>query len=160
MKKLILFPVLLFLLLLPACRAKTYRNDLAPEDLAQTCAEAIGMEDPIYENAEVLRNVSTSFEKRPDATVCYTANGGNLDEFCIWRTDNDDVGTVVSFLNAYLGETLENNRAYYDSYIPEETPKLRDAEVRVYGSYAVYAVLSPEARKTFFATVESALTPA
>ena len=51
----------------------------------------------------------------------------------------------------------ERIETWYDSYIAQETPKLRDAEVKVFGNYAVYAIASKEDRAAFFDAVENAL---
>lgn len=160
MKKTLLFALAFALLFLPACHAKSYRNDLSTEQLAQIGAEAAAMEEPQIADAETLAEITGTENPLPDMTVCYSANGNSLDEIGIWRTEGNAGKTIVPILRAYLEKTYENNRAYYDSYIPEETPKLRDAEVRVYGSYVVYAVLSAESRASFFGAIEKELSVA
>ena len=83
--------------------------------------------------------------------------GDRIDEYGILHSD---IGTeeAARLLREYLTRSYEQNRAFYDSYIPTETPKLRDAEVRVFGDYVVYAILSPEERSTLFARAEACLT--
>ena len=159
MKRTAFFLLAFSLLFLPACRAsQPYRNDLSAQRLAEIGAEAAAMEEAQAANAEELADMIGTEAELPDMVVYYSANGNSLDEFGIWRTDGDAVKTVVPILRSYLDKTYENNRAYYDSYIPRETPKLRDAEIRVYGSYVVYAVLSAESRARFFAAIEENLT--
>jgi hypothetical protein len=57
----------------------------------------------------------------------------------------------------YLKKRYDDNLSWYNSYMPTETPKLRDAEVRIYGDCVVYAVLSQESRKAFFDECEKLL---
>ncbi len=159
MKRTLLVLLALCLPALSACRAKAYRNDVAPQTLALLGAEAAGMEAPVFAGADELAEITGQREELPDIAVCYAADGNSLDEFGVWRAGSDDIKAAASLLRAYLSSTYENNRAYYDSYIPAETPKLRDAEVRVYGAYAVYAILSPESRERFFSKIETELAP-
>ena len=57
----------------------------------------------------------------------------------------------------YLKEKYEDENAFIASYAPEELPKLKDAEVKVFGNYVVYAILSESDRATLFANVEEML---
>lgn len=149
---------LVCVLLLSSCGMGHYRNDVQTGQLAKKCARAIGMENADYGTWEDMDNGTG--EDAPDVTVCRAKDGGSLDEFGIWRAEGDDVREMASLLGDYLKRNYEDNRAYYDSYLPQETPKLRDAEVRVFGNYAVYAVLEPEKRELFFRTVEQELKTA
>ena len=158
MKRILSSLLVLGLLFLPACRRKSYRNDLSAQVLAELGANAIAMEDPVFEGADALPSISESIDSESDVVVCHSADGSRLDEICVFHTDNNNAATVSTFLRNYLSETFENNRAYYDSYIPSETPKLRDAEVRIYGSYVVYAILDKNDRSRFFETIKAKLT--
>ena len=57
----------------------------------------------------------------------------------------------------YLKKRYNENLDWYNSYMPSQTPKLRDAEVRVYGDCVVYAILSSERRTAFFAECDKLL---
>ena len=82
----------------------------------------------------------------------------NLDEFGIFWVEEGNAKAVKSLLmHGYLEKRYNENREWYDSYMPAETPKLRDAEVRVYGDCVAYAVLSPERRTAFFSECEKLL---
>ena len=86
------------------------------------------------------------------------ATGGDcIDEYGILHTDIDIEG-AERLIREYLARSYEENRAFYDSYIPAETPKLRDAQVRVYGDYVVYAILSPADRDRLFDRIEACLS--
>ena len=64
---------------------------------------------------------------------------------------------MAKLLRDYLAQAYEDNRVWYDSYMPEETPKLRDAEVKVFGNYVVYAIYSSADKATLFDAVKAAL---
>ena len=85
------------------------------------------------------------------------ANASNLNQVGIYHVEEGHAKEMKETLSNYLAKALEKNEAWYDSYIPEETPKLRDAEVRVFGNYVAYAILDAEDRATFFDAIEAEL---
>lgn len=146
---------LLFTLLFCGCQSKsdtTYGDSLSPDALADACAKALGM-DAVSGNADELD--VAELPQDAEFAVRYAANRNNLDEFGILRTDRPEHDAKV--LESYLKQSFLDNRSYYDSYIPAETPKLRDAEVRVFGHYAVYAILDGDRRAALFKTVREQL---
>lgn len=98
---------------------------------------------------------------RPDfvteQTILYSENGNNLNEIGIFHTTDGNAKKLEKLLNRYLSASLAQNQAYYNSYIPEETPKLQHAEVRSFGNYVTYAILNEHDRNVFFATIEKEL---
>lgn len=159
MKKLVFAVLCIFFLFASACSATPYRNDLTPESLAAECAKALAIEDIATEGAESLpkKNLPVPF---PQIAVCYSANANDLDEIGIWKVSGENPRAVAVYLSNWLLSRLEENSEFYDSYIPDQTAKLRDAEVRVYGSYIAYAILSPEQKTAFFRFLENKLTTA
>lgn len=156
MKKRIFAVLFVLFMFLPSCNGQPYRNDLSAEELCRKCAEAVIIEDPETEGAEAF-----PAENRPglapEVSVCYSSNGNNLDEIGVWKATGEKPRQAATFVADSLLERYLENESFYQSYIPEELPKLRDAEVRVYGNYVVYAVLSPERKKAFFQFLEKAL---
>ena len=94
----------------------------------------------------------------PEGELRYSPDGNDLDEFGVWHLTDGRTGELSALLEDYLRESYRRNQAFFDSYIPKETPKLRDAEVRVMGNYVAYAVLSPDRRESFFTSLREALT--
>ncbi len=156
MKKRIFAVLFVIFWLLTSCGGSSYRNDLSAGELCRKCAEELKIEDAAFEGSE-------AFPKKdrpglaPDVSVCYAANGNNLDEIGIWKATGEKPRQAATFLSDSLLTRFEENEAFYQSYIPEEVPKLRDAEVRVYGNYVVYAILAPERKKAFFRFLEKTL---
>ncbi len=92
------------------------------------------------------------------SAIYYAQNTNNLDEFGIFLVEPGKAKAMrMQLAQNYLKKRYDENREWYDSYMPTETPKLRDAEVRIYGNCVVYAVLSPEQRTAFFAECEKLL---
>ena len=93
-----------------------------------------------------------------DHAVLYTGEVNNVDEFGIFHVTSGNAEAMEALLReSYLAASYEKNREFYDSYIPNETPKLRDAEVKRFGNYVVYAIMSAADRNTLFNAVRDEL---
>ena len=74
-----------------------------------------------------------------DYTQCYTrisSVGTNIDEFGVFKTD--DPASMKKALEKYL-EYRE--MIWMDEYLPQEHPKLQNAQVWAEGNYVMYAIL-------------------
>lgn len=141
-----------------ACASASY-SDLVPTDrLGAELLETLDADgDYLTAEQDALADYFTLPDFVTDHTVYFRSDRNNLDEFGIFHAEDGRVGEMATLLSDYLDRSFADNRAWYDSYIPTETPKLRDAEVRTYGNYAVYAILSREDRARLFDALESAL---
>ena len=92
-----------------------------------------------------------------DSVIRFASDSNNINEIGIFHTTEGKSKEFAGMIKAYLLNSYERNQAWYDSYIPAETPKLRDAEVRIYGNYVVYAILSKESKGTVFSVAEKTL---
>ncbi len=157
MKKAMLF-LLLPCLLLAACgRRPRYSDLLTPQELLSRAAPT--GTDYLAAHNELLSDY-LDLSSFPEGELRYSSDGNDLDEFGIWHLTDGRMGELSALLEDYLSESYRRNQAFFDSYIPKETPKLRDAEVRVMGNYVAYAVLSPDRREAFFSALREALTSA
>lgn len=146
--------VFCLLFLFAACHKKSYRNDLSAAEVAKSLSESIGM-DADFGDRHLLSD-QIDIPDDADLIVCTAKSGMNIDEFGIWHTD--DASEARRLLETYLEKSYRQNKTYYDSYIPDQTSKLRDAEVRVFDSYAVYAILGPQQKADFFRYAENLLS--
>ena len=92
-----------------------------------------------------------------DEELRMAKTASNLNQIGIFHVREGHADEMKELLSAYLTQSYADNKAWYDSYIPKETSKLRDAEVRIYGNYAVYAILSANDRALFFNAIEEEL---
>ena len=148
---------LALLLTLASCKKENYRDDLPVNALSGTVI--VSLSDTDYSTADdgFLDDYFQTPDYVREKIICFANEGNNLNEFGIYRVTDGNAAQMKDVLEKYLTDSYERNQAWYDSYIPEETPKLRDAEVKVYGNYVVYAIFSQEGRTTVFATVEEML---
>ena len=142
-----------FACLLCACGGgKGVRNDVPVEDVAAAVDKAIGGEkystvDEAYINGRL----------HVDLTKCdgYVVRLNVVDEYGVFRAkDADAAKELEKQAKDYLASRLET---WMDEYMPEEKPKVENAECRVFGNYVVYAILSDANRSAAFKAVEAAL---
>ena len=147
------------LLSLGSCRGTAYSNRFTAPELGEQLLNALQAANGyLRAESDVLADYFEIPDFVTDHAVYFRSNRNSLDEFGIFRTEDGRAKEIAALLSDYLSRSLEQNRAWYDSYIPAETPKLRDAEVRTFGNYAVYAILSDEDRASLFEEVEALLT--
>ena len=136
-----------------------YRDDLSLSDLTETVRG--GLNHPIqYSRAE--KNYLSDYFSTPEFVseqdIYFASDGNNINEFGLFRVTEGNAEEMENHLVSYLSESFEKNREFYDSYIPEETAKLRDAEVRRFGNYVAYAILDRDSKSRFFSAIEDKLT--
>ena len=87
--------------------------------------------------------------------VKVNAYGANIDEYGIFKApDEAGVAAVKQAAEDYLKLRRET---WMEEYMPEEKPKLTQAEVKVCGLYVIYAIVSDDARPKILSDFENAL---
>lgn len=158
-----LAPICLLSLALPlaACRngsgnPHTYASDLTATELADAVSPDLS-EDFFTADAAHLSDYVPLPRAVPSLCVRITVAGDRIDEYGVLQAEGD-AAEWASTIRSYLAASYEQNRAFYDSYIPTETPKLRDAEVRIFGDYVVWAILSEGEKAALFDRAEAVLS--
>ena len=151
--------LLCVILLLSGCKQEEYKKDIDAKELASELSQKTPTESAwINEDQNFIEEYIKIPESVKQSHIYYAQNTNDLDEFGVFVVEDGQAKAVQSMLSqGYLQKRYNENREWYDSYMPTETPKLRDAEVRIYGNCVAYAVLSPENRKTFFEECEKLL---
>ena len=165
MKRIVLsITMIALVILLASCGAETlFLDDVRIETLTDTIANALANDTDLpYEYIKDESGLTEDYFATPsyvnDSAVYYVRNVNNINEFGVYHVSEGRAREFAELLKKdYLLSSYEQNRDWYDSYIPEQTPKLRDAEVRVFGNYVVYAILDQADRRTLFDTVEKLL---
>ena len=138
--------------LLCACGGKTVRSDVPVEELAAAVDKAIGGEgfstvDESYVNGRLQLDLSKCGS--------YVVRLNVVDEYGVFRAKDEDAAKALKDeVRAYLDNRLAT---WMDEYMPEEKPKVENADCRVIGNYVVYAILSESARSAAFNAVNAAL---
>ncbi|MBR3894116.1 MAG: DUF4358 domain-containing protein [Clostridia bacterium] len=150
---------LLLLLSTSACAAKSYADDKTTAAIADEAL--VNLRDGvIYRAADesYLEDYFTSPDYASDAAIRHAMDANNLNELGVYHVPAEKVGEMKALLEGYLKDALQKNQSWYDSYIPQETPKLRDAEVKVFGNYVAYAIFDSRNRRAVFNSLEKSLT--
>ncbi len=146
--------------LLACSPAPRYASDRSVTDLCEAALESLDEDgdDYLLDTVGLTEDYFSMPDYVTEHVILYSRETETIDEFGIFRVET---GRAVEFSNllheSYLVPAYEKNRDFYDSYIPEETPKLRDARVECYGDTVVYAILSATDQSTLFAALRNAL---
>ncbi len=157
-KLLVLISALLALSLLVGCGGSAkVKNDVPVNDIATAVASALGSDDFVavadYYYAGSMQMDVSGFD---GYTVMLNSRGINIDEFGIFKAkDASGVSAVKAAVEAYLQMRKDT---WIAEYMPEERPKLDDAEIKTLGNYVMYAVLSDAGKTSAFGAFETALT--
>lgn len=155
---LIILLTLALLPILPSCANTHYRDDVKLTDLVKSVEAAIpARTDYATAEAGTLDDYFSMPDYATESVIRFSMNAKNLDEYGIFHVTDGNASAMAKLLRDYLAQAYEDNRVWYDSYMPEETPKLRDAEVKVFGNYVVYAIYSSADKATLFNAVKAAL---
>ena len=142
-----------------ACKKEVYKEDINAKEIADALCEKVPTESRWIDNdQDFIKEYIATSEAVKESYVYYAQNTNDLDEFGIFEVEEGKAQEVRNqLLSGYLKKRYDENLEWYNSYMPTETPKLRDAEVRVFGNCVAYAVLSQENRKAFFDECEMLL---
>ena len=87
--------------------------------------------------------------------VKINAYGANIDEYGIFKApDESGVAAVKQAAEDYLKLRRDS---WMEEYMPEEKPKLTQAEVKVCGLYVIYAIVADDVRGPILTDCENAL---
>ena len=156
MKRIILTLLALTLLLsLAACKSTNYADNKQVIELADGVVTALN-DGKTYSTAEA--DFLDSYFAKPDyvteSVIRFSTDGNDLNEFGIYHVTEGKAEDMKALLTKYVTDFYD---LYNANYLPEETPKLRDAEVKVFGNYVVYAMLNDADRETAFQKLEELL---
>lgn len=93
--------------------------------------------------------------KTADYVVYVDASGSTVDEFGVFKANDDAGKDVEKMLDDYLKQRLDT---WMDEYMPEEKPKVEKAEIKSKGNYYIYAILGDSDKEQTFSEFDTALT--
>ncbi|MBE6550448.1 MAG: DUF4358 domain-containing protein [Ruminococcaceae bacterium] len=147
--------------LICSCGSKNaYRNDVACSDIIAVLEEQIATEGGYahYESDELKLVFGDDISLATDCALSYSLLSQNIDEFGIFKADSEkNAYEIAEECIDYIEEKYEDENAFIASYAPEELPKLRDGEVKVFGNYVAFAILDQNSRAALFEKVEKML---
>ena len=160
MKKIFVIAALLFCVCFYACaKATEYRDDLDTEDILKGAPHGVRRADDYAEyDDDFVEFLFGSLASSRDHTVIYSRDQNDINEVGVFHAESEDESLeFYEKATEYISEMRDTQRAFIASYAPEELPKLDNAEVRRYGKYVVYAVLSTDDSEALFSHIENTL---
>jgi hypothetical protein len=155
MKRKIYSAAALLLLVCMLCACSSGKSAKTPE--MQVVADAVGASIDISDMSQIpdeyVENImGIALDGYVSRNTLMSAVGTNINEYGIFLAkDADQAKTIKDALNAYL-EYRES--VWMDEYLPDEKPKLDNAEVLQQGSYVMYTILSDADRDAVNAAFE------
>ena len=157
MKKAIslLLALVMCLALLTACGGSA-KKDVPVSDISAKVSDAIGKTDSLVAvDSNYIRGyMKVDAAQFGEYSMMINAYGANIDEYGIFKAGDMSTKDIKTAVDAYLEL---RKAAWMDEYMPEEKPKLTNAEVRVSGDYVMYCILSDGDKAAAFGAFEDAL---
>ena len=162
MKKLLVCLILLTLPLFSCTQKKQYRNDCSVDELMAVVLAEIPVELGYVDLPQTHFLYYFEEEDLPsNRRVQQSALSENINEVGVFYTeDPNEQKQLREELTDYLEDLREEKSTFVASYAPTEVPKLTAAQVRTFGNYTVYAVLSPQDQSAVWQAVEALLSDA
>lgn len=148
------------LFLVSACSSKKkYRDDIPCTDMTE---EFINSKSNQPDYSYYDRDEISFFLDIPkyvtDLSVIYSTDVNDINEIGVFHcTDQKGAETFFETVNSYLQEQQDGQKAFIASYAPREVPKLEGAEVRRYGNYVIYTILSSDGKMAVWEMAEKKL---
>lgn len=161
MKKLIALVLALCICagLLAACGGSVkYRSDVPVQDISSAVSKAVGLEDGFVSmDGTFLGLTGKTAEELGEHEILVIASGTSIDEIGVFKAGTMSADALKALAEDYLKQYVDKRWPMVELYNPTEKPKLTDAEVKVFGDYVMYAILSESDRAAAFSALENAI---
>ena len=159
MKRIILLLLLsLPILVFSSCKQEKYSSSLTSKELTDALIGQIsGSEDYIEYTDEELSYFDFARSSDADITLLYSRAAEDVGEIGVVRVFDGKSKEMKSALEEYLKDQQKEKGAFFKNYAPGELLKLERAEVRCFGDYVVFTVLSSEESQAVFEKAEEVL---
>lgn len=149
-----LLSAVLLLLLLAACGGGSAK-DVPVDKVADAVAAAIGKTDSLAAlDANFLGLTRLSADALGEHAILINAYGANIDEIGVFKAGSMNTKDLKATVDDYLARRVDT---WMEEYMPEEKPKLTNAEVRTNGDYVMYCILSDADKDAAFKAFDAAL---
>ena len=152
----LLFICLTLIFSMLSCKKRIeYRTDADPIEIADLIIEALPKDGgyAYYDDTQFTLIFDGDILSN-EYCAAYSLLSEDIDEFGIFRASNEKEAKDISDdCQDYIEDKYEDQQAFISSYAPEELPKLKNAEVKRFGIYTVYAVMNENDREIFFTKV-------
>ncbi|MBQ9080778.1 MAG: DUF4358 domain-containing protein [Clostridia bacterium] len=143
---------------LTSCGGANYRDDVAVSTIDSAIQAKVPVPDGYYapdsdyltfyfEGAEAIVN---------EYVIQMSATSTNINQFGIFHVKDGEAENMKKLCENYIAKSKDRWVAQAN-YIASEHPKMEGAEVRIFGNYVVYTMLTDTDKALAFEAVEAAL---
>ena len=149
--------ILAALLALGACGKKAaWRTDVPLTTLAETVEKHLDGNRLVTMQESFLKGSMKMDPAIFSDWLVKLDNYGKIDEYGVFKAPNEaGVTAVKQAAEDYL--KLRREDTWMEEYMPEEKPKLTQAEVKVCGLYVIYVIVGDDVRGPILTDFENAL---
>ncbi|NLW73820.1 MAG: DUF4358 domain-containing protein [Clostridiales bacterium] len=151
--------ILFAVLFLASCGEKAnYRNDLTVKEVMDKIEATVPLADGYYSvDSDYFDYYFEGADALVDSYEIRIANAStNINQFGVFKVKAGQAEAMKTLCQAYISLKMERWVLQAD-YIAAEHPKMENAEVRVFGNYVVYTMLTKEDKAAVFKAVEELL---
>ena len=142
---------------LTACGGGEVRNDVAVSELSAKINSELESGADLVDTPESYISSSMGFDLSSvsEYVVKINSRGVNIDEYGIFKAaDDSQLQQLQTAVSNYLQFRVDT---WMVEYMPEEFPKLQNAETKTIGNYVMYAILSDSDKQAVFSAFEKTL---
>lgn len=142
---------------LTACGGGDVRNDVAVSELSAKINSELESGADLVDAPESYISSSMGFDLSSvsEYVVKINSRGVNIDEYGIFKAaDDSQLQQLQTAVSNYLQFRVDT---WMVEYMPEEFPKLQNAETKTIGNYVMYAILSDSDKQAVFSAFEKTL---
>ena len=142
---------------LTACGGGEVRNDVAVSELSAKINSELESGADLVDAPESHISSSMGFDLSSvsEYVVKINSRGVNIDEYGIFKAEDDSqLQQLQTAVSNYLQFRVDT---WMVEYMPEEFPKLQNAETKTIGNYVMYAILSDSDKQAVFSAFEKTL---
>ena len=142
---------------LTACGGGEVRNDVAVSELSAKINSELESGAGLVDAPESYISSSMGFDLSSvsEYVVKINSRGVNIDEYGIFKAEDDSqLQQLQTAVSNYLQFRVDT---WMVEYMPEEFPKLQNAETKTIGNYVMYAILSDSDKQAVFSAFEKTL---
>lgn len=142
---------------LTACGGGEVRNDVAVSELSAKINSELESGADLVDAPESYISSSMGFDLSSvsEYVVKINSRGVNIDEYGIFKAEDDSqLQQLQTAVSNYLQFRVDT---WMVEYMPEEFPKLQNAETKTIGNYVMYAILSDSDKQAVFSAFEKTL---
>ncbi len=152
---------ILLALSLSACGGASYRDDVSVESLSDTVQALIPVEGGYDLSGEDFIKYYFDFDGKHTIdgyAIAASSVSTDINEYGIFHlSDEQYVKEVETLARVYVENQRDFLSTFLNTYNDAEMAKLEAMQVRVYGNYVVYTILSEADTAAVLAAVEEAL---